>query len=91
MIAWLKGELLEKQAPSLLLNVNGVGYELEAPMTKKAYTKGYYLVNQSKNTPIKWHVSWGASIPKNNGKAKALGQRVVHRLCEQGKILFRRK
>ncbi|MFT4635633.1 MAG: Holliday junction DNA helicase RuvA [Arenicella sp.] len=33
MIAWLKGELLEKQAPSLLLNVNGVGYELEAPMT----------------------------------------------------------
>lgn len=33
MIAWLKGELLEKQAPSLLLNVNGIGYELEAPMT----------------------------------------------------------
>ena len=33
MIAWLKGELLEKQAPSLLVNVNGVGYELEAPMT----------------------------------------------------------
>ena len=33
MIAWLKGELLEKQAPSLVLNVNGVGYELEAPMS----------------------------------------------------------
>jgi Holliday junction DNA helicase RuvA len=33
MIAWLKGQLLEKQAPTLLLNVNGVGYELEAPMT----------------------------------------------------------
>lgn len=33
MIAWLKGELLEKQAPTILLNVNGVGYELEAPMT----------------------------------------------------------
>ena len=33
MIAWLKGELLEKQAPSLLLNVNGVGYQLEAPMS----------------------------------------------------------
>ncbi len=33
MIAWLKGKLLEKQAPSLLLDVNGVGYELEAPMT----------------------------------------------------------
>ena len=33
MIAWLKGELLEKQAPSLMINVNGVGYELEAPMS----------------------------------------------------------
>lgn len=33
MIAWLNGELLEKQAPSLLLNVKGVGYELEAPMS----------------------------------------------------------
>lgn len=33
MIAWLQGVLLEKQPPALLLNVNGVGYELEAPMT----------------------------------------------------------
>lgn len=33
MIAWLSGVLLKKQAPSLLINVNGVGYELEAPMT----------------------------------------------------------
>lgn len=33
MIAWLKGELLEKQPPSILLNVNGIGYELEAPMS----------------------------------------------------------
>lgn len=33
MIGWLKGELLEKQAPTIVLNVNGVGYELEAPMT----------------------------------------------------------
>jgi len=33
MISWLTGVLLEKQAPSLVLNVNGVGYQLEAPMT----------------------------------------------------------
>lgn len=33
MIAWLKGELLVKQPPVIVLNVNGVGYELEAPMT----------------------------------------------------------
>jgi len=33
MIAWLQGELLAKQAPTILLNVNGVGYELEAPLS----------------------------------------------------------
>ena len=31
MIAWLEGVLLEKQPPTLLLNVGGVGYELEVP------------------------------------------------------------
>jgi Holliday junction DNA helicase RuvA len=33
MIAWLHGVLLEKQPPMILLNVNGVGYELEAPLS----------------------------------------------------------
>lgn len=33
MIGRLSGTLLEKQAPRLLLDVNGVGYELEVPMT----------------------------------------------------------
>ncbi|NNC68373.1 MAG: Holliday junction branch migration protein RuvA, partial [Gammaproteobacteria bacterium] len=28
-----EGEIIEKQAPYLLLDVNGVGYELEAPMS----------------------------------------------------------
>ncbi len=33
MIGRLKGTLLEKQAPRLLVDVNGVGYELDVPMT----------------------------------------------------------
>lgn len=33
MIAYLRGRLLEKRPPSLVLDVAGVGYELDAPMT----------------------------------------------------------
>ncbi|ATH83210.1 Holliday junction branch migration protein RuvA [Ectopseudomonas hydrolytica] len=33
MIGHLRGTLAEKQPPHLLLDVNGVGYELEVPMT----------------------------------------------------------
>ncbi len=33
MIAFLRGTLLQKQPPILLVEVNGLGYELEAPMS----------------------------------------------------------
>lgn len=33
MIGRLRGQLISKQAPALMVDVNGVGYELEAPMT----------------------------------------------------------
>ncbi|MGB3620021.1 Holliday junction branch migration protein RuvA [Ketobacter sp. MCCC 1A13808] len=33
MIGRIKGTIIEKQAPLLLVDVSGVGYELEAPMT----------------------------------------------------------
>lgn len=33
MIGQLRGTILEKQAPQLLLEVNGIGYEVDAPMS----------------------------------------------------------
>ena len=33
MIAFLKGQIIHRQAPRLVLDVQGVGYELEAPLT----------------------------------------------------------
>ncbi len=33
MIGFLRGKLVQKQPPMLLLDVNGVGYEIEAPMS----------------------------------------------------------
>jgi Holliday junction DNA helicase RuvA len=33
MIGFLRGILLEKQAPVLLIDVHGIGYEIQAPMT----------------------------------------------------------
>lgn len=33
MIGRIRGELAEKQPPRLLIDVNGIGYELEAPMS----------------------------------------------------------
>ncbi|MFM8340846.1 MAG: Holliday junction branch migration protein RuvA, partial [Methylomonas sp.] len=33
MIGFLRGNLIQKTPPQLVLDVNGVGYEVEAPMT----------------------------------------------------------
>ena len=44
MIGFLRGTLLNKQPPQLILEVNGVGYEIEAPMTT------FYVLPDIRNT-----------------------------------------
>ena len=58
---------------------------LRAPFTYRAMLAGYTMVNRTKLTPLKWHMSWSAALLKGNGKAGAEGMRIVHRLDEQGK------
>ena len=51
MIGWLQGVILEKKAPHLLLNVNGVGYELQAPMSS------FYVWENSEKISLFTHLS----------------------------------
>ena len=51
MIGRLRGTLAEKQPPHLILDVNGLGYELEVPMTTL-----YRL--PSVGEPLTLHTHW---------------------------------
>ena len=51
MIGRIRGKLLEKQAPDLLIDVNGVGYEIHAPMTTI-----YQLPALGENTELFTHL-----------------------------------
>lgn len=51
MIGRLAGTLLEKQLPQILLDVNGVGYELSVPMTT-----GYQLPETGDQTVLYTHL-----------------------------------
>lgn len=51
MIGQLSGRLIEKQPPQLLLDVNGVGYEVEAPMSTF-----YQLPAVGENTTLLTHL-----------------------------------
>ncbi len=52
MIGRLRGTLLEKQPPRLLIDVQGVGYELEAPMSTF-----YELPAQGESITIRTHLA----------------------------------
>lgn len=51
MIGRISGVILEKQPPYLLIDVNGVGYEIQAPMTTF-----YHLPNLGEKTTLHTHL-----------------------------------
>ena len=65
--------------------------KITAPATRKVFNLGYKMINQAKMTPLKWHSSWGAGIPKPGSTPGPQGLRVVHRLDEQGKAFYSMK
>ena len=51
MIGQLRGIILEKQAPLLIIDVNGIGYEVFAPMSTF-----YYLPDEGESTTLFTHM-----------------------------------
>ena len=79
---------------SVAWKLHGIGSDkekLRTPVFYKAITNGYILINRSGLTPLKWHLSKGAGLPKPNGLAGVPGLRVVHLLDEQGKGFYAEK
>ena len=62
--------------------------DLQASGIYSAFLRGYTLINRSQLSPVEWHLSCGAGIPKANGEAGAAAYIVVHLLDEQGKAFF---
>ena len=74
----------------------GLGFDsspLQADNTYHVFHASYAHLNRCAFSPLKWHLSWGAAIPKKSSHSKgaAWGKRVVHRLDEQGKCFLARK
>ena len=52
MIARLAGTLLERRPPNLLIDVGGVGYEVEAPMSVFAASKAHDVLGEARVTIV---------------------------------------
>ena len=74
MIGRLRGTLAEKQPPHLIIDVNGVGYELEVPMTTL-----YRLPKVGEPVTVHTRSTSRSSLPKSasaNCSASSFGSTV---------------
>ena len=65
--------------------------KLHNPHTKQAFIKLHAHIERTRQTPLTWHRSKGAAIPKYNGKKGAMGSRLVHVLDPMGKAFYTKK
>ena len=86
MIGRLQGEIIEKQAPYLLLDVRGVGYELEAPMStfyelpecgKSVMVHTHLLVREDAHTLYAFIHTRDRSLFRNLLKVNGVGAKMA--------------
>ena len=77
MIGRLQGTLLEKQAPFLLLDVQGVGYEVQAPMTTF-----YQLGNVGENVVLHTHFAVSETSQQLFGFARRSDRKLFRTLIK---------
>jgi Holliday junction DNA helicase RuvA len=77
MIGRLQGTLLEKQAPFLLLDVQGVGYEVQAPMTTF-----YQMGNVGENVVLHTHFAVSETAQQLFGFARRSDRKLFRTLIK---------
>ena len=86
MIGLLRGVILEKQAPDLLIDVAGVGYEVQLPLTsfyklpevgKEAVIYTHFVVREDAQLLYGFHTSTERALFRQLIKANGIGPKLA--------------